>query len=275
MHRFIVTDEIDRSLHRYTTFTGPYPKQLTVGRFQFNSDGTPAGDQAVLDMAAVAEQDYQTLKGIYGIGDIPGQPIIVHVDPTAGGAYHLSCAGTEIWVIPEDAPSLLVAELDECFQALQGKMDCGLAVGEGHSRAMAAVIRPFKVLKGITGDVQGWWNGNPVDYFTNGTASDQNQQSNACNTLGWFWLNSHLGSWSAVTGHAAMSLGQVYTALTSMSGQQGFQSFVAALKAIPQPWPDDPFRSVPPLPLPTPTPERNCFQQIWDWIVAVWYLIFG
>jgi hypothetical protein len=273
-HTFTVRDKIDRSGPLYKKkslaqrgFSVSVAEQVTVGRFQLNSDGTPAGDAAVQAMAAVAEQDYQTLKGIYGLGDIPGQPIIVHVDTTAGGAYHLSCAGTEIWLIPEDAPSLLVAELDECFQALQGKMDCGLGVGEGHSRAMAMVVRPFKVLTGLDGDVQGWWNGgSPTDYFSDGTQSDQDQLSNACNTLGWFWLNSLGYDWPTATKFAGMKLSDVYASLTGKLSSQGFTDFVAALNAIPQPWADDPFTSAPtpaptpnpvPTPVPTPTPTPS------------------
>lgn len=257
MHKFTVTDKIDRSGPRYQKFNKRSLNHSTLTKyFILDSDGTPAGDQAVKDMAAVVDQDYETLKAIYGLGDVPGLPAVITVDVNAGGAYHNTCADTGIHVIPEDAPSLVVAEMDECFQALQGKMDCGAGVGEGHSRAMAMVIRPFKVLTGLDGDVQGWWNnGNPTDYFNDGTQSDQDQLSNACNTLGWFYLNSLGYNWTVATKAAAMKLSDVYANLTGKPSSQGFTDFVAALNKISQPWADDPFTEGPaPVPTPTPTP---------------------
>lgn len=262
MHRFKVTDKIDRSGVQYRP-TLSFQDQvlakahLHTTNFQLNSDGTPAGDQAVADMAAVCEQDYATVKSIFGLGDIPGLPIVGTVDVNAGGAYHQTCADTGIHMIPEDAPSLLVAELVECFEALSGKWDCGAGPGEGLSRALAITVRPFKVLTGLDGDVAGWWNnGSPQDYFNDGSADDQNQQSNACNTLALFWLNSLGYSWTVISQQKAPNLGAVYTALTGKSGAQGFAEFTAALKAIPQPWADNPFTPspTPPPPVPTPTP---------------------
>ena len=252
----IDVSKIDRSGSAYTMhFAGNL--DATTPNFQLISDGTPAGGQAVSDMEFVCENDYSIVRSIFGLGDVPGRPFVVTVDINAGGAYHQTCADTGIHLIPEDAPSLLVAEHVECFQALSGKWDCGLGPGEGLSRALAITVRPFKVLTGLDGDVQGWWNGGqPQDYFSDGTADDQNQQSNACNTLGLFWLNSLGYSWNKITQQNAPNLEAVYRSLTGKSG--GFTAFVAALSAIPQPWADNPFVGQPvPTPTPNPTPQGN------------------
>lgn len=279
MSSFIVTDKIDRSGPEYQPVEG-LAQVTTTKYYVLHSDGTLAGNKAVTAMAAVVDQDYETLRSIYGLGDVPGLPSNIYVDVNAGGAYHMTCADTGIHVIPEDAPSLVVAEMDECFQALQGKMDCGLGVGEGHSRAMAITIRPFQVLSGLDGDVQGWWSGGqPYDYFDDGTQDDGDQYSNACNTLGWFYINSLGYDWATATKAAAMTLGKVYTTLTGKTG--GFAAMVAELKSIPQPWADNPFPvSQPnpnpnPNPSPTPEPAPNIFQIIWGFLVELYHLIFG
>lgn len=259
MAKFTVMDKIDRSGPAYAKPKDKWGvrKSALTPNFILDSDGTPAGKQAVADMQAVCEQDYATVKSIFGLGDIPGLPIMATVDVNAGGAYHQTCADTGIHLIPEDAPSLLVAEHVECFEALSGKWDCGLGPGEGLSRALAITVRPFKVLTGLDGDIAGWWNnGNPQDYFNDGTADDQNQQSNACNTLALFWLNSLGYTWTQISQQNAPNLGAVYAALTGKTGAQGFAEFTAALRAIKQPWADNPFTPspTPPPPVPTPTP---------------------
>jgi hypothetical protein len=251
--------KLDRSGPEYSPLVRSFKLFRDTVNFTYVSNNTPAGDKAVIDMQAVAEQDYSTVKAIFGLGDVPDRPFVVTVDINAGGAYHMSCADTGIHLIPEDAPSLLVAEHVECFEALSGKWDCGSGPGEGLSRALAITVRPFKVLSGLDGDVAGWWNGgNPQDYWNDGTADDQNEQSNACNTLGLFWLASLGYSWTQISQQNAPNLEAVYQGLTGKSG--GFSAFVAALKAIPQPWADNPFPPAPapaPTPVPVPQPQGN------------------
>jgi hypothetical protein len=223
--------------------------------FQFISDGTSEGAAAIGAMAAVCEQDYATLKDIFGIGDVPGRPFVVTVDPSAGGAYHDTCDGTAIHVIPQDAPSLLVAEVVECFEALTGKWYCGLTAGEGLSRALAITVRPFQVLGGVDGDVRGWWNGgNPRDFVNDNSQDDQNEQANACGTLFLFWVNSLGYTWNQIATSNGITLGAMYSQLTGKTGRSGFAGFVTALAKIPQPWADNPFAPTP-LPTPVPVPE--------------------
>src|SRR5579859_2302017 len=104
MGKFTVTDKIDRSGSEYKQpskkTTLGIRKALSTTNFDLISDGTPAGDQAVADMQAVCEQDYATVKAIFGLGDIPGLPVMATVDVNAGGAYHQTCADTGIHLIP-------------------------------------------------------------------------------------------------------------------------------------------------------------------------------
>jgi hypothetical protein len=223
--------------------------------FQFHSDGTAAGDHAVAAMRAVCEQDFTALKVIFRQGDPPGLPFVLHVDPSAGGAFHLSCEGTEIWLIPQDAPTLLVAEVVEVLEAQAQGWDCGLTNGEGLSRALASVVRPAQLLGDLDGDVQGWWNGgNPADYVNDNSATDQDQQANACGTLFLFFLRSQLAfPWQQVVAAGAPTLGATYQQLTGKAGGQGFQDLVSALQPLQQP---DGTLDIPTSgnPFPTPAP---------------------
>lgn len=253
---YIDVSKIDRDWKEY--LVAPYPLKGDTVNFSFVSDGSTAGDTAVNQMGVVCEQDYTTLKDMFGLGDVPGRPFTVTVDQNAGGAYHNTCADTGIHVIPEDAPSLLVAEIVECFEALSGKWDCGLTNGEGLSRALAITVRPFKVLTGLDGDVSGWWNGgSPVDYVNDNSQNDQNQQANACGTLFLFYLNSLGYSWNRIIAAGGNSLGATYSNLTGKTGQEGFTAFVMALKGTAEPWADNPFPATTPTPTPAPSPQGN------------------
>lgn len=231
--------------------------------FHFVSDGTPAGAQAVATMRVVAEQDYAAAKAIFNLGDVPGLPFVVTVDPSAGGAWHQTCADTGIHLIPEDAPSLLVAETTECFMALSRTWDCGQTNGEGLSRALAMAIRPFAVLTGLDGDVAGWWSSGPRDYVNDNSAADQDQMSNACGTLFVFYLRSQLGfGWVEIVAAGGPTLGDTYHKLTGKPGKQGFADFVSALRplakngnlAIPASGNPFPVGAPTPAPAPSPTP---------------------
>src|SRR5207244_1319792 len=75
------------------------------------------------------------------------------------GAYHLSCAGTDVHVLSDSAlaPGFLTAEIVEVFEAaLNNGWDCGVTNGESLSRVLAFDRHPE-----IAGDFnqteQDWW----------------------------------------------------------------------------------------------------------------------
>lgn len=236
-----------------------------MSNFTFTSDGSPAGDTAVKAMQAVCDQDYASLKAIFNKGDVSGLPFTVFTDAT-GGAYHNSCADTGIHVQPSDAPSLLVAEVVECFEAQGGAVDCGFTAGEGLSRALAMAVRPFQVQPNVDwlGDPQGWWNnGNPTDYFNDNSNDDTNESANACATLGWFWLVSQQAfSWQQAVNTGKSTMGDIAAALLNVTPQAAFGMFVGDLKkfqasdgSLSLPNSGDPFPISNPTPKPTPGPQ--------------------
>ena len=250
-------------LVRHAASWVPAAVPASTPHFVFISDGTTTGNDAVVRMQMTCEQDYTQLKGLFGQGDPPGLPFTVHIDQNAGGAYHYSCQGTEIWTIPEDAPTLLVAEVVEVFEAYAKGWDCGQTNGEGLSRALAAVVRPTQVLGDIDGDVQAWWSrGNPPDYVNDNTAPDSDTRADACGTLFLFYLRSQLGyAWDRICANGAADLGATYTLLTGRTGAQGFQDFVTVLRRIDQggqlqvPSSGNPFPIGAPAPPPSPPPQ--------------------
>jgi hypothetical protein len=77
------------------------------------SDGTSAGDATAQAVLQHAEADYAALQAWFGgLALPPGQdgddqttvrtalPFHVAMDPNAGGAYHYSCAGTDLFIEP-------------------------------------------------------------------------------------------------------------------------------------------------------------------------------
>src|SRR6202171_2798839 len=68
------------------------------------SDGTPSGDAAAKAMLDSAEADYAATQVWFGGLTPPGLPFYVYADPNAGGAYHLTCARTDVHVLSHPGP---------------------------------------------------------------------------------------------------------------------------------------------------------------------------
>src|SRR5437870_2756831 len=104
------------------------------------SDGTPNGDAAAQAMLASAESDFQATQQWFGGLTPSNLPFYVYADPNAGGAYHMTCAGTDVHVLsaPTLAPGFLTAEVVEVFEAaINNGWDCGYTNGESLSRVLA------------------------------------------------------------------------------------------------------------------------------------------
>src|SRR5207237_4201579 len=82
------------------------------------SDGTADGDGAAQAMLDKAEADYAATQMWFGGLTPAGLPFYVYADPNAGGAYHMTCAGTDVHVLsdPVRAPGLMTAEIVEVFE---------------------------------------------------------------------------------------------------------------------------------------------------------------
>src|SRR4030081_2564620 len=104
------------------------------------SDGTPSGDDAAKAMLDSAEADFAATQVWFGGLTPPGLPFYVYADPNAGGAYHMTCAGTDVHVLsdPVRAPGFLTAEIVEVFEAaINNGWDCAVTNGESLSRVLA------------------------------------------------------------------------------------------------------------------------------------------
>ena len=116
-----------------------------TANFAVFSDGSPDGDAAAGAMLQTAEPDYSAVQTWFGGIVPPGLPFYVYTDPDAGGAYHMTCAGTDVHVSadPARAPGFLVAEIVEVFEAAQlTGWDCAHTNGEALSRVLAFERHP-------------------------------------------------------------------------------------------------------------------------------------
>lgn len=214
------------------------PGELLSGHtehFAIFSDGTPVGDAAAQAMLASAEPDYAAIAAWFGNIVPPGLPIQVYADPEAGGAFHFSCAGTDVHVSPDPAraPGFLAAEVVEVFQAAQGDgWDCGHTNGESLSRVLAFERHP-DLAPDFTGTEQDWWAAGHQDYVNDNSADDRDQEANGCGDLFLWYLHSQLTfDWAAIVGAGGVTLSVTYQTLTGYDPQQGFADFVAALQTI-------------------------------------------
>src|SRR5947199_6906113 len=82
------------------------------------SDGTPSGEAAAQAMLTSAEGDFQATQQWFGGLTPSNLPFYVYADPNAGGAYHMTCAGTAVHVVsdPALATGFWTAEDGELFE---------------------------------------------------------------------------------------------------------------------------------------------------------------
>ena len=201
------------------------------------SDGTANGDAAAQAMLASAEGDFQATQQWFGGLTPPNLPFYVYADPNAGGAYHLSCAGTDVHVLsdPALAPGFLTAEIVEVFEAaLNNGWDCGVTNGESLSRVLAFDRHPE-----IAGDFnqteQDWWASGHPDHVNDNSAGDTDQLASGCGDLFLYYLHSQLTfDWPSICSAGGPALGACYRSLTGYDPAQGFRDFIATLSTIDQ-----------------------------------------
>jgi len=185
--------------------------------------------QAVL---ANCEADYATVSGYFGGIDAGPFAVILFTNPN--GAYHMTCAATDLFCDATANPAngdhsefLNVAEFVEVFEAVQGAgWDCGMGNGEGLSRVLATEAYPEQ-LDGFA-TAAAWLDSTRRDFVNHNFNGDTNAQANGCCVLFLNWLRLQMGfSWTQIVGAAAPSLGETYTKLTGQS--DGFQLFSTLL----------------------------------------------
>ncbi len=192
------------------------------------ADGRQDG-QGVL---AKCEADYAAVAGDFG--GIAAGPFRVVLFSNPGGAYHLSCAGTDLFcdagvgpARPDYSEFLNVAEFVEVFQAVQARgWDCGKSNGEGLSRVLATDAYPVQLDGFATAAT--WLDSSRRDFVNHNLSSDIDPHANGCSVLFLNWLRFQLKySWQQIVGAAAPTLAQTYAALTGK--HDGFKQFRALI----------------------------------------------
>jgi hypothetical protein len=199
------------------------------------SDGTSTGDAAAKAMLDSAEADYAATQVWFGGLTPPGLPFYVYADPNAGGAYHMSCAGTDVHVLsdPVRAPGFLTAEIVEVFEAaINNGWDCAVTNGESLSRVLA-FERHSEIAQEFNPTEQDWWAQGHRDYVNDNSAGDTDQIAAGCGDLFLYYLHAQLTfDWTTVCGAGGATLGTTYQSLTGYDPMQGFNDFIAALTSI-------------------------------------------
>jgi hypothetical protein len=219
-----------------------------TAHFIVYSDGSSDGNTSAQNVLASCEGDFATIQGWFGGLTLPpgvegndqttvrtALPMHIAMDPQAGGAYHYSCAGTDIFIEPQPdlATGLVVAEVVEVFEAaISNGWDCGHTNGEALSRALA-VERSHGLGSLIVQTANSWWNDGHNDYVNSNDADDQDQDGNGCGTLFLYYLHSQLNfSWQQIATAGGATLGACYQKLTGGDPQQAFQDFLSRLATV-------------------------------------------
>jgi hypothetical protein len=230
-------EEVVRAHRRRHPSTGGQAETGHTTNFVVYTDGTSNGDAAAQTMLKACEADYQAIQQWFGGLTPPNLPMHVYADPNAGGAYHMSCEGTDIHVLsdPNLAPGFLAAEVVEVFEAaINNGWDCGLTNGEALSRVLAFDRHPE-----IAGDFnqteEDWWSAGHPDHVDDNSSGDTDSVANGCGDLFLYYLHSQLNfEWNAVCGAGGDTLGACYQKLTGYDAAQGFNDFINALSTIDQ-----------------------------------------
>ena len=216
---------------------GPYTQRGTTANFNVHYDNSlGANGQNLADAVLVrCELDYTQLQAWFG-GATPGAlPFNVYIDPGTFGAYHASCAATDLHLSAFGGTNgalvdlLNVAEADEVMMAAQNRgWDCGASAGEGLSRVLATELYPAE-LDGFA-SAASWLDSNRPDWVTNTEATDRNYVSIGCATLFLNYLRYQRGfSWDGIVQAAGTTLAATYQTLTGST--DAFAPFAALLQS--------------------------------------------
>jgi hypothetical protein len=216
---------------------GPYTQQGSTDNFNVFYDNSLGANGATLadGVLASCEGDYAQLQEWFGGIAPSGLPFGVYIDPGDFGAFHQTCAATELHCAAFDGTNvdlvrmLVVAEADEVFMAAQNAgWDCGASHGEGLSRVLATERYPAQ-LNGFA-SASTWLNSDRPDWVNNTEPTDTNYVSIGCSVLFLNWLRYQLNyPWEAIVAAAAPTLAEVYTNLTGAT--DGWDQFSALIQA--------------------------------------------
>ncbi len=190
------------------------------------------GKQDAQGVLAACESDYARVSGYFA--GLDAGPFNVILFSNAGGAYHSTCAATDLFCDAKTNPAdgdysefLNIAEFVEVFEAVQARgWDCGKSSGEGLSRVLATDAYPNQVHGFAT--ASSWLDSRRDNFIDHNFNSDTNAPANGCSVLFLNWLRFQLNySWQQVVGAAAPTLAQTYSRLTGKNdGSQQFENLI-------------------------------------------------
>ena len=202
----------------------------STANFEVAYDNTLRSEgQALADaILGRCEQDLSQLRSFFG-GASAG-PFSIFIDPGTFGAYHFSCAGTEIHCAAFDLENFLnCAEVDEVLMAAQAKgWNCGASAGEGLSRVLATELHPASL--GRFASASHWLNSPRPDWVTRTEGTDRDYVSIGCATLFINYLRHQLHfSFAQIVQAGGTTLQQTYERLTGSA--DAFGPFASLLEA--------------------------------------------
>jgi|SRR6266568_298978 len=186
------------------------------------------GRQDARGVLKTCEGDYMKVAGYFG--GLAAGPFNVILFANPGGAYHQTCAATDLFCDARTHPVdgdysefLNVAEFVEVFEAVQaGGWDCGMSNGEGLSRVLATDAYPNE-LDGFA-TAPSWLDSSRPNFVDRVENSDTNTPANGCSVLFLNWMRFQLDfTWQQITAAAAPTLAQTYSKLTGKN--DGFRQF--------------------------------------------------
>ena len=213
---------------------GPYTLRGSTANFSVyydNSLGTQGQNLADAVLAS-CEWDLFKLRGWFG--EVAAGPFTVYIDPGSFGAYHASCAATELHLAAFAGTDgalenmLNVAEVDEVMMNNQGAgWNCGASAGEGLSRVLATQRYPAS-LDGFA-SAASWLNSARPDWVSQTEGTDRDYVSIGCATLFLNYLRYQLHfSLVRIVEAGGTTLQQTYQRLTGSS--DAFGPFAALLQ---------------------------------------------
>jgi hypothetical protein len=213
---------------------GNYTLQGTTENFEvyFQTALGIAGKQLAQGVLGTCEAEYADLQQIFGIS-ATGLPFKIRIDDGTFGAFHSTCADTEIHCAAFNRDNvdltrmLVVAEEVEVFEAdLANGWDCGATNGEGLSRVLATEMYPHE-LNGFA-TAAAWLDSDRPDYVSTNLSDDTDSLSNGCAVLFLNYLHYQLHySWPDIVQSGGATLAETYQRLTGET--DAFESFSALL----------------------------------------------
>jgi hypothetical protein len=232
---------------------GPYTQRGTTANFNVFFENALGANGPFLADAVLAncEQDLAALQNVFGNIAIPNLPFNVYVVTGDFGAYHATCAATELHCAAFDGSNrdlvrmLMVAEADEVCMAAQGVgWNCGFSNGEALSRILATEAYPAQ-LDGFA-SASAWLNSNRDDFVNQNDPTDTNYISIGCAALFINYLRNQTGLQFAlgqIVQNGGQTLTQTYQNVTG-NNDDPFPAFADLLNTkfpagTAANWPDD------------------------------------